>query len=448
MAFDRFATRLALRVAVLFVLLAAVAWVIATTRFVAVPLVLIALAVAQGIGVVRFVGQTNRELARFLSAVRYDDYSQSFATGRLGATFAELEASFDAVMARFREARLERDAQRRFLEALVEHVPVAMLAVHADGTVELLNNAARRLLDATAQTTIAALERHGAAFQRDVAQSRAGQRTLTRTEIDGVHRHLIVSTTELSLTGRVLRLIALQDIQHELDHNELSAWQDMSRMLSHEILNSLTPISSLARTAEEMIADLADADPAAAAPTIADLGDAVHTLARRSEGLMKFVKSYRQLSQMPPPILRSLELKHYFDGIARLLVAEWAARGIVLHVNAPAAGLVVEVDENLLDQAVINILRNAAEAAAGNPVPQVWLNAGLSERSRPVIEVADNGPGIEAGMEEKIFLPFFTTKLDGSGIGLTLARQVMILHRGAISVSSSETGGARFRLTF
>ncbi len=451
-----FTTQLMLRIAALAALLAVTAYLVTATRLYAVTFVVGSLAVIQAALVVHFANRTNRELARLLTAIRHDDFSQGFAIAHLGPSFAELAASFEDVTHHFRATRMAKEAQHRYLEALVEHVPVAILAVAEDGAVSLLNSAARRLLDFSAATTLEGLHRYGASFQRDVAQSKSGHRSLTRTELDGVQRHLVLSTTQLRAGGANLRLITLQDIQSELDWNELAAWQDMARVLTHEIMNSLTPIASLARTADELVGELRE--PAAGEPkalatpareeTFADLHDAVHTLAKRSDSLMRFVRSYRELTQMPPPVKAQLPLAEYFRRIARLFAAEWAGRGVTLHVAAPAEGLALLADEALLDQAIINLLRNAADAALAGAEPQVWLEAGHSDRGRLIIEIGDNGRGLDEELGEKIFLPFFTTKADGSGIGLALARQVMLVHQGAITAGPRPGGGARFRLTF
>jgi two-component system nitrogen regulation sensor histidine kinase NtrY len=447
MGFNRFALELTARIAALFATLFVLAYLTLEAELVAVTAVVAALVVLEGWMVVRFVSRTNRELSRLLDAIRYDDYQQSFALGQLGPTFADLKGAFDEVMTRFRAARLDREAQRRYLEALVEHVPVAIIAVHDDSTVELLNSAARRLLNASTSMTTAALDAYGAVFQRDVAQSKSGERTLTRMTSDGVQRQLVLSSTQLTVTGTPVRLVTLQDIQSELDWNELSAWQDMARILSHEIMNSLTPIASLARTADEMVDELAKRVDQGD-ELVVDIHSAIQTLARRSESLMRFVKSYRQFTQMPPPSLKPVALREYVMRLEKLFLTEWAGRGIELHVAPPANGLTVLADDGLLDQAVINLLRNAADAAASNARPHVWLDARLSDRGRPVIEIGDNGPGVDEKLGDKIFLPFFTTKPEGSGIGLALARQVMLVHKGAITATARPGGGALFRLTF
>jgi two-component system, NtrC family, nitrogen regulation sensor histidine kinase NtrY len=443
-----FAARLALRFAALFASLLLLAYLVAGTQLHAVALVVGAVVVAQATLAFRLISRTNRELARLLGAIRYDDFQQSFSFGQLGSSFRELNQAFDEVLTRFRDVRLADEARRRYLEALVEQVPVALLSVHAGGTVELLNGAARRLLNAAGTTQLEALDAYGAAFQRDVAQSQPGGRSLTRTELDGLERRLILTTTQIALGGASQRLISLQDIQSELDTNELAAWQDMVRVISHEIMNSLTPIASLARTADEIVVDVGERHPDLDRELMVDLGDAVRTLARRSDGLLRFVRSYRQLTQMPPPMLRPLALGDYLGRLGRLFEAEWADRGVVLHLREPPDSLSVLADESLLDQAMINLLRNAADAAAASPEPQVWLTGGVSERGRPIIEIADNGPGFADAIKDKIFLPFFTTKADGSGVGLALARQVMLIHQGAITAGARGGGGALFRLTF
>jgi len=453
MAFSRFAVRLCARAGLFFALLAASAYLVAAAHLYAVAIAAAALAAIQGLALLRSIGRTNRELARFVGAIRYDDLSQSFASGPAGSGFGDLGRAFDGAMRRFREARWADETRRRYLEALVEQVPVALLSLRSDSTVALLNSAARRLLDASSAIPIDALDAYGAAFQRDVAQSRPGGRTLTRTELDGIERRLILSTTQIAIGSTSERLMSLQDIQSELDTNELSAWRDMVRVISHEIMNSLTPISSLARTADEIVADLSrrgvgERGAELDREVMADLRDAVQTLARRSHGLLRFVTTYRQLTQMPPPLFRPIPVRGYLHRLAKLLAAEWEERGVTLHVGEPPESLELLADEGLLDQAMINLLGNAADAASIGERPAVWLMGGVSERGRPVIEVADNGPGLADGIKDKIFLPFFTTKADGSGIGLALARQVMLIHKGAITASARHGGGALFRLTF
>ena len=190
------------------------------------------------------------------------------------------------------------------------------------------------------------------------------------------------------------------------------------------------------------------ADPEARNELIDDIHDAVDTITRRSEGLIRFVKSYRQLTRLPPPQKRQLALSTYFQRLERLLRSEWTDRGVTLEISTPPVGLTIAADESLLDQAVINVARNAADAAKSANEPTVWVDARLSDRGRPIIEISDNGDGFADEIAEKIFLPFFTTKADGTGVGLSLARQVMLMHHGAITARPRSGGGALFQLSF
>ena len=398
----------------------------------------------------RKVNRTNAELTRFLNAIRFGDFLQSFSIEHLGSSFVDLNEAFDDIMQRFRQARSEKEQQARYLSALIDHVPVALLVIHGDGKVDLLNNAARRLLNAPSLGPVSELHQYGPAFQRDIAQTKAGEKKLTRLVEDELERHLIMSTTQITVGGDAQRIVSLQDIQSELDATELTAWQDLVRVLSHEIMNSVTPIASLARTASDLVDGISDeaAGERATSADLEDVKESIRTVARRSEGLMHFVQSYKQLTQMPPPKLRKTNLKEYLQRLKRLMQAEWKGQGISFHLRVDGDNLVLLADTELLDQVMINLLRNAAHAVEGSEVKQISVRSRINERNRITIDVEDSGPGIKPEHAEKIFLPFFTTKPHGSGVGLSLARQIMLVHRGNISLAPGASGGARFRLTF
>lgn len=450
MVFKRFTVEIIIRLAALVLTMAAFVYVVTEKSFYMSGTLLALFAIGQVYMLFRQVDRTNAELTRFLNAIRYGDFLQSFSIEHLGSGFAELNEAFDDIMARFRKARSEKEVQARYLSALVDHVPVALLVIHSDGKIDLLNNAARRLLNTASLAAVSELHQYGPAFQRDIAQTKAGEKKLTRLVEDEFERHLIMSTTQITVGGDAQRIVSLQDIQSELDATELTAWQDLVRVLSHEIMNSVTPIASLARTASDLVDEISDtAGGDQAKPVdLKDVRDSVRTVARRSEGLMHFVQSYKQLTQMPPPKLAKTNLKEYLERLKTLMQAEWKGQGIAFHLRVEGDNLVLMADTELLDQVLINLLRNAAHAVADSEVKQVSLRSRMNERSRITIDVEDSGPGIKPEHAEKIFLPFFTTKPDGSGVGLSLARQIMLVHRGNISAGPGKLGGARFRLTF
>lgn len=450
MVFRHFTFDIIKRLTALVLTMAAFVYVVTEKSFYMSATLLALFAIGQVYMLFRQVDRTNTELTRFLNAIRYGDFLQSFSIEHLGSSFADLNEAFDDIMARFRKARSEKEVQARYLSALVDHVPVALLVIHSDGKIDLLNNAARRLLNTPKLAPVSELHQYGPAFQRDIAQTKAGEKKLTRLVEDELERHLVMSTTQITVGGDAQRIVALQDIQSELDATELTAWQDLVRVLSHEIMNSVTPIASLARTASDLVDEISD--PAVGDKIkpvdLKDIRDSVRTVARRSEGLMHFVQSYKQLTQMPPPKLSKTNLKEYLERLKTLMQAEWKGQGISFQLSVEGDNLVLMADTELLDQVLINLLRNAAHAVADSKVKQVRVRSRMNERSRITIDVEDSGPGIKPEHAEKIFLPFFTTKPDGSGVGLSLARQIMLVHRGNISAGPGELGGARFRLTF
>ena len=449
MVFRRYTIDIIKRLVALVLTMAAFVYLVTEKSFYMSGTLMALFAVAQVYLLFRKVDRTNAELTRFLNAIRYGDFLQSFSIEHLGSSFADLNEAFDDIMERFRQARSEKEQQARYLSALIDHVPVALLVIHGDGKVDLLNNAARRLLNTPTLGPVTELHQFGPAFQRDIAQTKAGEKKLTRLVEDELERHLIMSTTQITVGGDAQRIVALQDIQSELDATELTAWQDLVRVLSHEIMNSVTPIASLARTASDLMEDICHDKAGPDRPAdLDDVRDSVRTVARRSEGLMHFVQSYKQLTQMPPPKLSKTNLKEYLERLKTLMQAEWKGQGIAFHLQVDGDNLVLMADSELMDQVMINLLRNAAHAVEGGEVKQVSVRTRMNERGRITIDVEDSGPGIRPDHAEKIFLPFFTTKPDGSGVGLSLARQIMLVHRGSISAGPGKLGGARFRLTF
>lgn len=448
MAFRRFAMALSMRLAAVLATMVLLAYVLVwEAPFGAIGILLVVAVILQTMALLRYVKRTNIELTRFLESTRQSDFTQSFSLGRLGADFEELGQAFATIVERFKSSRTAAEERYRYVRALVEHVPVALLSVHKDGKVELLNNAARRLLGVSHVKDTDHLASFGAAFQRDITQAAPGRKKLTKINVDGVDQHLIMSSTQITVSSGIQILLALQNIQSELDATELAAWQELVRVITHEIMNSITPVASLAKTVADLVDDLiGDTDEAALQEEMRDVKDAVQVLAQRSEGLMHFVQSYRQLTQAPPPKMKRVRLKDIFSRLEKLMRAEWKDSGVELTVDVTPPGLEIAGDAELLDQALINLLRNGADAVEGKKDARIWLLARFSDRGRTIIEVADNGTGIDPHLVDRIFVPFFTTKKEGSGIGLSLVRQVAQIHGGAVSLSSREGGGSRFSL--
>ncbi|MEM8493259.1 MAG: ATP-binding protein [Pseudomonadota bacterium] len=450
MTLKNFALRLTIRVMALAAVIGALVYTLLATGYAVISLLLGILAALLLSDIVRRLGRTNRELTRFLDSIRYADFGQRFQMPQAGSGFEELGEVFTEIVRRFQILRNDQEESLRYLKALMEHVPVPLLSLNQDEKITLHNNAARRLFGSARIERLADLSSFGNDFKSQVSAVAPGDRRLAVFRADEAEQRFTVAATEIAIGNRVERLISLQNIQSELDGAQLQAWQDLVRVLTHEIMNSITPISSLAKTASEITRDTrekADAYP----DVLDDLDDvksAVDTVARRSDGLMSFVQSYRQLTRLPPPKREWLRVKELFDRIVQLRVDDWATAGIDWTVEVAPTSLGLEADAQMLEQTLLNLLKNAEQAVREERSPRVWLRAFLNPRGHINIEVSDNGPGIKEDIANKIFVPFFTTKKEGSGVGLALTRQIMLAHGGLATAGQSDAGGARVTLTF
>ena len=450
MIFKRFMGLLIMRLALVGVAMAAGVWLLLQPGLHSATLLVGAVFVALVLELWRFVSRTNRDVARFLDAARYADFSQRFDFHNDGAGFRALGEAFTEIIDRMRARRVGQEHEVRRLKALIEHIPVPLLTLHHDDSVTLQNNAARRLFGAEHVTHLKDLRRFGFEFAESVATAVPGVRELVTFNVEGIEYHLTLATTEIIVAGTSDRLVSLQDIQSELDATQAQAWEELVRVLTHEIMNSITPVTSLAKTAADIVDDILKNQKAGAEleEELADLRDAVTTVARRSDSLTQFVDSYRQISRLAPPEKKRVRISDLFETVSQLILAEWPGERVAFSSHVMPSELDVLADRDLLEPVLLNLLRNAWQSTSDVVAPRIQLAGRLNRRNNVVIEVIDNGPGVPDALANKIFVPFFTTRESGSGVGLALARQVMIAHGGFIRLSRNDSGGATFSLTF
>ncbi|WDD99840.1 sensor histidine kinase [Thalassomonas actiniarum] len=459
MTFNKFPLYVLIRILFLMLTLLMLTQVITTPGYHATSVLLSALLIGQIMEMIRFVSKTNTELVRFLAAARNADFSQRFQLSKQGSGFDELGATFTGILDKLQLARTGQEEELRHIKAVVEHVPVPLISIKANEQLTLWNNSARRLFGAHAIARVNDLARFGGEFPETLTSMIAGERRLVHVTIDDMEHRLSIVASEIVSGGQREILLSMQDIQSELDSAQLQAWQDLVRVLTHEIMNSITPVASLAKTAVDLAADVKtkvqgdstgsrDESTEEIVEEIDDVLSAVQTVARRSEGLMHFVSSYRKLTRLPEPKKSHIKLSTLFSQVQLLATREWQEKGIYLATKITPAELDLVLDVDMAEQMLINLLQNAEQALAGVHQPQVALSAFLNARGHVVIEVSDNGPGVAGDLDDKVFVPFFTTKKEGSGVGLALTRQIMIAHGGHVALRTNKKGGATFTLTF
>ena len=396
--------------------------------------------VYQTYALIHYVEKTNRDLTRFFESIKYSDFSQSFKDHGRGKSFDSLKNSFHEVIDAFRKTRAEKEEQARYLQTVVKHIGVGLIVFQPNGEVELINKAAKQLLGINQLKNIKSLRSQKLANALSTFKPR--EKATVKIEIDNETLHLSLYGTEFKLGGNKYSLISLQNIHSELEETEIEAWQKLIRVLTHEIMNSVTPISSLASTIHGLVNENMISE------SLTDVKDAAQTIKKRSKGLMHFVDAYRNLTLIKQPHFEIFPIRELFTRIEKLMHTDFKAKEIKLAISIKPETLELTADTELLEQVLINLLLNAQQAVEGRKNAEVILEARLDKRGKIIIEVKDNGPGIPKENLEKIFIPFFSTKKGGSGIGLSLSRQIMRLHKGSIGVHSNPDKETSIILSF
>lgn len=439
----RYRLQVAARVGALAGLIVAAVWLVNTEQHVAAGLVIVG-AVYVAASLVHYTEKTVRDLTHFLESVRYADFTQRFTSGGRGPPFEELRDAFEEVTDEFRRVRAEREEQVQYLEQIVQHLGVALIAYRDDGTVELMNGAARRLLQTGPIRNVEALGRVSPKLVDALERLGASEKAMIEADVEDRTLQLDVKVRRFRIRGEAHALASIQDLRNQLEEKEMEAWQELTSVLTHEIMNSVAPISSLASTAQRRLQHCSDQNSDG---EVDDIQEAVETIRRRSEGLVNFVDAYRSFTDIPSPTFEILNAADVLTNVRRLLTAQIDEERLSVDIGVKPPDLTLTADPDLIEQALLNLSLNAVQAVEDVEDAVIELRAYVDHQSRPVIQVEDNGPGIPDDVQERIFVPFFSTKENGSGIGLSLTRQIMRLHDGTISVNS-ESGRTVFTLRF
>ncbi|KOF03472.1 histidine kinase [Roseivirga seohaensis subsp. aquiponti] len=398
---------------------------------------------------IRAIEKTNREISGFLNSIKYDDFTATYPTEGHSASVDQLYQEFNNVIKKFREIRADKEANYHYFRTIVQHVGIGLITFNKKGDIQIINSSAKKLIGVEAIQNIFELSKVSPKLVESLVKLKTGGSDLIEFTQDGTHIQLSIYVIELVLRGEEFKLVSVQNIQSELEEKEMDAWQNLIRVLTHEIMNSVTPLSSLAATVKDNLVDNIEDDVPIEKDELEDIYLAVQTIERRSQGLIRFVSDFRNLTKIPQPKVATESVAKVLEHIQVLFNHELAAKNIKISFSIEPVNLAFSIDKELIDQVLINILQNAVHALEETTNEKhIMVRAFVNEYNRPTIVIRDNGCGIDEEALSKIFIPFFTTKKQGSGIGLSLSKQIMRKHGGGITVKSVMNEGTEFTLRF
>ena len=396
----------------------------------------------------RFIDSEHREMRFFIEAIEQNDFSISMGNSRVVPKKYELKTLYDSLINTYRRLRSEKESQHRFLQTLVEHIGVAILCYDEEEKIVLINRAAKDLLGKEHWYKLEALSKLDEALYQLLKEIPSEGQVAYTYERNGISHQLTVKATGFKLLDEAHKLIALQDISREMDTQELTSWQKLLRVLTHEINNSVIPIATLSRLTLDIVDGNGEDPSALDSEDMDDLKGNLKVLADRSQGLATFVEEYKHFNSISPLTRVSFSVQELFNRIKTLMEPQLASREIQLEVGLPEEELYLWADLEKIEQVLINLIKNAMEALEGRDQPQIRISAFEPSPETIHIEISDNGRGIPKELQDKIFTPFFTTRKKGSGIGLSLGRQIMNMHQGSLGLVGNSGQGTTFRMIF
>lgn len=405
---------------------------------------------------IRYVNHTNYSLVKFLNALKGEDYSVYFSPSEKGASFKKVFDDFNTIIAIFKRNNIEKEAQYKHFKQILEQVNLGIISIHksdldkenSENEILFLNKAACEILQQPRHKYWHRMVSHAGWFTKEIVKLKEGGKVLLSVDLHSEHKQLSIDVLDVSFLQTPYIFITFQDIQSEIAQKEIEAWHNIIRVMAHEMLNSFTPISSLASTITEMTADsegkvLENGDT----ELIQDIHLAASTIKKRSDGLLEFVNDYRTISSVPKPSKKRLQIQPFLLNISRLLKPELTELGIDLAIKKVPPNAFITADENLIEQILINLISNSKHALSQTNDPLITIECSISEKST-IIRVIDNGKGIPEEIMDQIFIPFYTTREKGSGIGLSLSKSIMKKHGGDIYAQSIENEFTSFSLLF
>lgn len=391
--------------------------------------------------------QAQREVAQFTESVQYHDFSRRFNENQATGEWRSVRRSFNKVFDEVKNISIEKEKHYQYIHKILELVDTGIISFESrSGEVVWINESLKKLLRIPNLKQVDALSKRHPELYGEIAAITPGNQAITSIGVDRSRLKILLSATVFDIDGKIFKVIAIQNVQEALDETESKAWQKLLSVLTHEIMNSVAPISSVAKTLNDLMMEV-DSGENDHLP-VEDIRTGLDTIKRRSEGLLRFSETYRHLSKITSLNIDDVDVRELFNGLVQLMKPSMHQKKIALQVQLESDDVLLKADANLVEQVLINLVMNATEAVKDRQEAKILLAAKRDASGKMQLSVSDNGTGISPELMDSIFIPFFSTRKHGTGIGLSLCKQIMLLHKGSVQVKSIPGTGTTFILQF
>jgi two-component system, NtrC family, nitrogen regulation sensor histidine kinase NtrY len=443
MKFNKIKISLILRVLLQFSTLLALSYTLVTENYV-LSFILLPVIVVELVYFYQLQKDANNEVRQFVDSIRYRDFSKHFNVSEAPVDLQPLRESFNEINSTFRIISKEKETQYLYLQKVLDLVDTGILSYQiSNGEVVWMNESLKKLLQLPYLKTIHSLEKRDQILYHQVIGLKPGDKIISKIQNDRTSLKVVISSTSFQTGDIQFKLVIFQNVSEALEETESIAWQKLLSVMTHEIMNSVAPISSLANTLQARLKDTSNVDSLAG-----DMELAIDTIRKRSEGLLKFTQTYRDLNKINKANLAKVQVSELFGNIYSLMEPNLAQKKIEAEIILKEPLLSVRIDAGLIEQVLINLILNAVEAVKNKQNPRIVMSTYTDNDAKVIIKVADNGCGMSEAVLDKIFVPFFSTRKNGTGIGLNLCKQILQIHKGTIFVKSVENEGTAVFLRF
>ena len=441
MRFKKTKIKLAVYLVGLVLSLTTLSWLLANTDYYASISIMFTISLGLTYRLWRTLNSQLDTLSNFFRALKYEDFSSKLSTGALGKDYVTLTKELNLIADKLSDSKQAVERQKEYLKAILEHIETSVIAYDSQGEISLLNRSAQRLFNKRHIKNIDELETTQNALHAWLTGNQQSGSHICSCTVDDYPQQLLVEKAQARIDNAPLWIVTLQNIQSALDDKEVTSWQEITRVLTHEISNSITPITSLASSCKSMLSGPLDDED------IVDLQEAIETIEKRGDNLVSFIDNYRKLTKLPKLNLKRTAVLSLVKQIQTLYKQDLLDNNIQFDIESDTPDIQVMLDPVLVEQVLVNLVKNAIAAVEEVESPKIIIRL-KTNKDNLSISVIDNGKGILKEALPKVFIPFYTTKHQGSGIGLSLSKLIMQLHNGSISVRSELDKGSEFTLKF